>query len=129
MHDKQYQHWQNRLDLIPDPFGDDLAGGIFQAADLIEIEVIEAADDGIDHPFDLAVVDEVPLLGRHFPFYHDVKPERMPMQAPALVTIRKRRQIVRCFETKRLGKADGHSSADSTKARRYAKCAWSQIHF
>ena len=101
MHDQQYQNRQNRLDLVPDPFGDDLAGGVFQADDLIEIEVVQAADDGIDHAFDLAVIDEVPLLGGDFPFYHDVEPERMPVQPPALMSVRKRRQIVRCFKTKR----------------------------
>ena len=123
MHDQQYQHRQHRLDLIPDPFGDDLAGGIFQAADLIEIEVIQPADDGIDHAFDLAVIDEVPFFGGHFPFHHDVESERMPVKAPALMPVRKRRQIVRCFKTKRLGKANGHWPADSTVLARRAKCA------
>ena len=108
MNDQKYQHRQHRLDLIPDPFGDDFAGGIFQAADLIEIEVIQATDDGIDHAFDLAVIDEVPLFGGDFPFHHDVEAERMPVQPPALMPVRKRRQIVRCFKTKRLGKSNGH---------------------
>jgi hypothetical protein len=121
MNDQQYQHRQHRLDLIPYPFGDDFARGIFQAADLIEVEVIQPTDDGIDDALDLAVIDQVPLFGRHFPFHHDIEAERMPVQPPALVPVRKRRQIVRCFKTKRLGKANGHSPADSTEPARRAK--------
>ena len=101
MNDKQHQHRQNRFDLVPDPFGDDLAGGVFQAANLIEIKVIEPPDDRIDDPLDLPVVDQVPALGRHFPFDEDVEPERMPVQPPALVPVRKRGQVVRGFKAKR----------------------------
>jgi hypothetical protein len=45
------------------------------------------------------------------------------VQSPAFVPVRKRRQIVRCFKTKRLGKANHHRPADSTVLARRAKCA------
>ena len=75
MDDQDSQHGEEGLDLVPDPLGDDLAGGVFQAGDFVQVEMVETAHDRVDHALDFAVIDQVTLLGGHFAFNDYVEPK------------------------------------------------------
>ena len=55
------QFWQQRLDLVPDPFGDDFAGRVFQARDVIEVVMVELLIERLEDRLDLGEVADPAL--------------------------------------------------------------------
>ena len=108
MHNDGRQLRQDRFEPVPEPPGQILAGGVGEVRQFVEIAMIELLHERFGSGFDLAVVDEVAQFGIDVAFDDQIKPERMPMQAAALVLGRKRGQIVGSFKSETFGEADKH---------------------
>jgi hypothetical protein len=108
MHDDAAQEGEEGFEAVPDPLGEDFAGGVGEAFDVVEVVMIEAEDKGIDDPLDVAVVDEIPLGGVDLAFDADVEAEGMAVESPAFVPVGECRQLMGGFEGKRFLEANTH---------------------
>ena len=50
------EFWQNWLELLPDPLGEVLAGGVLQPWDVVQVVVIEQIIDRLEDRFDFGEV-------------------------------------------------------------------------
>lgn len=76
-----------RLDLVPDPDSDLLAGWIFQAGDLVHQMVVQALDNGVDHFFQVGKVHHPAEMGVKGPVDIDHQPIGMPVNGLAFMAI------------------------------------------
>lgn len=107
------QFRQQWFQFIPDEFGQDFAGRVFQAGNVVQVVVIQALVERLENRFDLGEVADpacvrievAAQVNRHF--------ERVAVKAPALVAVRYVRQAMGGFECKFL--EDFHSSFGSVQ--------------
>ena len=91
---------QQGLHFIPDEFGQDFAGRVFQAGNVVQVVVIQTLVQRLENRLDLREVADpagvrievAAQVQRHF--------ERVTVQASALVAVRDVRQAVGGFESK-----------------------------
>ena len=70
--------------------------------------MVELLLDGAGQRLDVAVVDQVALLGVQRPGHHDVHPEAVAVHAAALVALREAGEPVGGLEREALDQADVH---------------------
>src|SRR6185312_13776973 len=80
------QQRQARLQPVPQPDGDALAGGVVQALDLVEVVVIEEFVQRLERLLDVGEVEHPAAVGPEGSVYVDLHHERVAVQARALVT-------------------------------------------
>ena len=90
MDNDRTEQWKGGQNTIPKPSTNRLGCRVRQAFDVIQVVVVELSNDGIDRPFDVAVIDQVALGFVDVAFHHNIKTERVPVEPPALVAIRER---------------------------------------
>lgn len=77
--------WQQGLEFLPDPLGQDFAGRILQARDIVQIVVIQALVQRLEDRLDLREVANPAGMRVDIAREMDGNLERVAMQAPALV--------------------------------------------
>ncbi len=92
------QFRDQRLDLLPDPFGKHLAGWILQTRDVVQVVVVQLLIDGPEKRFDLREVPNPAGMGINVPFDIEGDSERMTMETAALVSCRYVGEAVGCLE-------------------------------
>lgn len=97
MHHDLTQQRQARMQLLPDPAREILAGGIFQSRDLVEIVMIEAVEGGLERGAHIGEVHYPAAVRIHRAADVYFDPEGMTMQARALVACRNVGQAMRGF--------------------------------
>ena len=83
---------QFRLQIIPDPFGDDFAGGVFKAGDVVQIMVVELFPVGLEGFGDFRVVHQPAELLVALAGDDDFGAEAVAVEAPAFVILGQVRQ-------------------------------------
>ena len=78
--------------------------------DVVQTVMIELHPQRLDHPLDLAVVDQVVLTLGNVAFDKDIDSKRVAVHTPALVAFGKRRQEMSRFKGKRFRKTDMHEN-------------------
>jgi len=86
------------LQAPPDPGGDVLAGGVFEAGDFVEIMVVQLFPERLEGPGDVGVIHEPAELGVAFAGDDDFSLEAVAVQAAAFVRLGEVRQQVRGFK-------------------------------
>ncbi|MCY1308293.1 hypothetical protein D9M71_704640 [compost metagenome] len=86
------------FELLPDPFGEDFAGGVFQAGDLIEVVVVELLVERLEDGLEFGEVADPAGIGIGLTLDIDGHAEGVAVQAAALVAGRHVREPVRGFE-------------------------------
>jgi hypothetical protein len=71
--------WQQRLQLIPDPYGKVFAGWILEAGQIVQIVMIQSFIDWLEDLLDLAEVPDPAGMGVHLAFKVNRNPERVPV--------------------------------------------------
>jgi hypothetical protein len=94
------QFRQIRLEPLPNPQCELLAGRIFQPFDVVQVMVIQLIVDGPEGAFDVGKVHDPAGIGCRFTCDMDFYPEGMPVQASAFMTCRNIRQAMRGFHGK-----------------------------
>jgi hypothetical protein len=89
---------QKRLELVPDPFSQDFACGVFKPRKIIQVVVIELLIKRFEDRFDLGEVANPSGMRINLSFDIDCYAEGVPVQAPALVPGWDMRQPVGCLE-------------------------------
>ena len=79
------QFRQDRLELFPEPLGDDFAGGIFQAGNVIEVVVIQLLIERLEDLLDLGEVTDPAGVGIDLAFDVDGDAEGVAVQPSAFV--------------------------------------------
>ena len=70
--------------------------------------MVQPLHDRLGRLLDVAVVDEVTLGRIDLAFDDDIKPKRVPVQPPAFMVGRERRQVVCRLEVEGFGESDEH---------------------
>ena len=73
------QLWQQRLELIPDPYGKVFAGRIVEAWQVVQIVMVESFIDRLENLLDLTEVPDPSGMGVHLAFKVNRNPERVPV--------------------------------------------------
>lgn len=76
---------QQRLELLPDPAAEVLAGGVFQAGNVVQVVVVELIVDRFEDLLDLREVSNPAGMRVDLTLDVDGGPERVAVQAAALV--------------------------------------------
>jgi hypothetical protein len=92
--------WQKRFQLVPDPLGEDLAGRIFQAWDVIQVVVIKALIQRFEDRLDLGKVTNPASVRIYITGQMNTDLKGVTVQAAALVALRNMRQPVRRLKRK-----------------------------
>lgn len=108
------EQWQRRLQSMPNPSSEILAGRILQPSDIIEIVVIEGIKDGSKRLANIGEVLYPALSLRHRSGETDFDAKRVAVQTPAFVAFRDIGEAMRSFEGENL--MDIHSYATVTRA-------------
>ncbi len=90
--------WKQRLQLVPDPFRQVLAGGVFQTGNVVQIVVIQTLVERFEDGFQLTEIPNPTSMWIHWPTYIQGNTEGVAMQPPAFVSLRYVRQTVRRLE-------------------------------
>ncbi|MNZ66645.1 hypothetical protein D3C78_848760 [compost metagenome] len=117
------QFWQQRLDLVPDPFGDHFAGRVFQARNVVQVIVVQLFIQRLEDRLDLGKVADPAGMRVKRAGQMQADLERVAMQAAAFVPGRDVRQAVGRFEGKFLKDFHGQNSVCIEDARSLP--AWS----
>ncbi|MNJ37905.1 hypothetical protein D3C77_327410 [compost metagenome] len=88
------QFWQQRLDLVPDPFGDHFAGRVFQARNVVQVVVVQLFIQRLEDRLDLGKVANPASMRVQRAGQVQGNLERMTVQTAALVPFRNVRQTV-----------------------------------
>ena len=96
--DNLLEDGKSGFQLVPDPFGDVLAGGVFETGDFIEVMVVQLLPVGFEGLGNFRVVDQPAQLLVAVAFDHDLGAEAVAVKAAALVVFRQVRQQVCGFE-------------------------------
>tara|TARA_R100000900_G_scaffold59112_1_gene47869 strand:+ start:121212 stop:121808 length:597 start_codon:yes stop_codon:yes gene_type:complete len=83
---------------VPDPDGQILTGGIFQAGDIIQVIVIEFLDHGFDQAFDFGKIHDPAAFCAWFTMYMNLDAVGMTMQPPTLMPVGNVWQRMRCLK-------------------------------
>ena len=89
---------QQRLDLVPDPLSNHLAGRILQARDVVQVIVVELFIERLEDRLDLGKVADPACMRIERAGQVQCDLERVAMQAPALMPVGYVRQAVGGFE-------------------------------
>jgi hypothetical protein len=108
VNDNRAQQGQRWLELFPNPGPKNFAGGVFQAVDFVQIEMIQPLQDRLGGGFDVAVIDQVSPGGIDLAFHDHIEPKGMAMQSTAFVTVGESGQIMGGFKVKSFAEADEH---------------------
>ena len=114
------EHGQFRLQALPQPFGQHLAGGVLEAFDVVQASMVELLAQRLHRCRDLPVVHEVAGLGIDFTLDHDLDTKGVSVHAPALMPLRKRGQPVCGLEAEGFDETDGHGGEEATRRSRRA---------
>jgi|JI6StandDraft_1071083.scaffolds.fasta_scaffold32955_3 hypothetical protein len=95
---QQREGW---LELLPDPDGQNFAGGILQSRDVIEVVMIKAVVQGFEGGLDVAEIHHPAGIVTNFPADMDFDAKRVAVQSGAFVPRRHLGQTVRCFDGER----------------------------
>jgi|GEM_PF-2122802 len=76
---------EGRFQLVPDPMGDDFAGGIFETRNFIEITMVELFPDGFEEAGEFGVIDEPAQFGIGFAADGDFDLETVAVEASAFM--------------------------------------------
>lgn len=85
MHHDLAQLRQRRLELLPDPDRQALAGGVFQSLDFVEVMVVQAVVDRLESGLDVAEIHDPAGLGAGFAADMQLDAKRMAVQARAFM--------------------------------------------
>lgn len=107
------EQWQRGLEPLPDPACQVFAGGIFQTLDLIQIMMIELLVERLEGAGQIGEVQNPAGLLLHRPGNMNLDAKRVPMQAPALVSLRDIGQMMRGFESEYLEYFHGMAKSES----------------
>ena len=102
---------QQRLEFQPDPLGEILAGGVFQAGDIVQVVVVEALVDRFEDCLDLGKVADPAGVRVDLTLDVDGRTEGVTMQAAAFVASRHVRQEMGGFEGEFFEQFQGKRSA------------------
>ena len=116
MHDDPVQLWKCRLQGLPDPLRKPLAGGIFQARNLVEVAMVKLLEDRREGLLDVGKVHDPPQVRIGFAAHMHFDPERVAVQARAFVRCRDMRKPVRRFDLKDLEDVHGGAVAARLEA-------------
>ncbi len=100
MHHDLAQLRQRRLELLPDPDRQALAGGVFQSLDFVEVMVVQAVVDRLESGLDVAEIHDPAGLGAGFAADMQLDAKRMAVQARAFMPRGHVGKPVRGFEGK-----------------------------
>ena len=89
-----------RLELLPDPDGEVLRGGVLETLDLVQEVMIEQVYQGSGNSLQIAEVDEPSRMRINLTSDRQFSTERVTVHSPALVAIREIREKVCSFESK-----------------------------
>ena len=88
------------LELLPDPFGDDFAGGVFQTGDIVQIVMVELLVEWLEDRFDLRKIPNPAGVRVDLAFDIDGNAEGMAMQASTFMPLGHMGKAVGRFEHK-----------------------------
>lgn len=108
MDDDGGEEGEGGFEVVVDPHGDDFAGGVGEAGDVVEVVVVELFDEGFDGFFDVAVVDEVAFGGIDGAGDDDVEAEGMAVEAAAFMAVGEGGEVVGGLEVEGFGQANVH---------------------
>lgn len=94
------QFGKKRFELLPDPFGNDFAGWVFQARDVIQIIVVELFVERFEDRLDLGEVTNPAGMGVNVAFDINRYTEGVPVQASAFMAFRDVGEVVSGLEHK-----------------------------
>ena len=94
------------FEALPEPAGDDFAGGVFEAGDVVEVVVVELVYEGLEGFLDIAEVHKPAGLRIDGATEGEVDLVGVAVQASALVAGGDFGEAIGGFEGKRLGKFD-----------------------
>lgn len=103
-----------RLERLPDPGGEILAGRIFQPRHFIEVAMIQCLEDRRERLLDLGKVHHPAQLRIDRSRYVDFDTKRVSMQARTLMSGWDLGQAVRRFDLENLEQIHGHRYRDCT---------------
>lgn len=92
---------QLRFDAVPEPLGENLAGRVFQALDIVQAIVVQLSDQRLHNSFDLAKVQQVTFRLIDLASDDDIDAERVAMHPAALMPLGEGWEPVSCFKCKR----------------------------
>src|SRR5439155_2519308 len=96
------------FELLPEPPREILGGRVREPGHLVQVVVIELRPDRLHAVANQPVVEKPAGLRVHLPLDRDLDPEGVPVEPPALVTLRCLGEKVRGLEREILRQADTH---------------------
>jgi len=99
---------QDRQRTLPDPAGQILAGGVFQAGNVIEVVVIELIENRFECRFDISEINHPTGMCIDFVSHINSDLKAVPVQTSAFMSIRHIRQPVRGLKMKLLINLGNH---------------------
>ncbi len=102
------ENGEGRFQLVPDPVGDDLAGGILETRNFVKIAMVELFPDGFEEAGEFGVIHEPAQFGIGFTADCDFDLETVAVEASALMAERELGQQVSGFELEGLAEFDVH---------------------
>ena len=91
---------KERFELLPDPFGDNFAGGVFQTGNIVQIVMVELLVEWLEDRFDLRKIPNPAGVRVDLAFDIDGNAEGMAMQAPTFMPLGYMGEAVGRFENK-----------------------------
>ena len=89
---------QQRLEFVPDPLGEDFAGGVFQARNIVEVVVVQALVERLEDRLDFREVTNPASVRVDLAAQVNRNLERVTVQAAAFVAVRYVGQAMGGFE-------------------------------
>ena len=114
--DDLVQLWQAWFQRLPDPLREALAGRIFQTWNLIEVAMVELLEDRRKSLLDVGEVHDPAQVRIGFTAHVHFDPERVAVQARALVRRGNMRKAVRRFDLENLEDVHGGAVAARLEA-------------
>jgi len=100
-----------RLELPPNPGGDELTGGVLEARDVVEVAVVQFGPDRLEGTGDVSVIHEPAERGVARAGDGDLNLEAVAVEAAAFVGLRQARQQVGGLKLKGFAEFDVHKKA------------------